>query len=116
MTKMTYVQALDIAINALTGSEGEVVDRLIALRASIEKKNSADKKPTKTQLANADIRNEILALLSDGVSRTISEIAEAIPALHDATSQRVSALLTPLMKDETIVREMVKRKAYFKMA
>lgn len=114
MKNMTYAQALEIAI--ATVDNAEAVERLVALKASIDKKNSADRKPTKTQVENDNVRNEILALLSDGQARTISEIAEAIPALNDATSQRVSALLTPLMKSEMVVREMVKRKAYFKLA
>ena len=114
MKNMTYAQALEIAIATVDNTEA--VERLVALKASIDKKNSADRKPTKTQVENDNVRNEILALLSDGQARTISEIAEAIPALNDATSQRVSALLTPLMKSEMIVREMVKRKAYFKLA
>ena len=114
MKNMTYAQALEIAI--ATVDNAEAVERLVALKASIDKKNSADRKPTKTQVENDNVRNEILALLSDGQARTISEIAEAIPALNDATSQRVSALLTPLMKSEAVVREMVKRKAYFKLA
>ena len=37
--KMTYAKALDVAIAAV--SEGEVRDKLIALKASIAKKNSA---------------------------------------------------------------------------
>ncbi len=114
MKNMTYAQALEIAI--ATVDNAEAVERLVALKASIDKKNSADRKPTKIQVENDNVRNEILALLSDGQARTISEIAEAIPALNDATSQRVSALLTPLMKSEAVVREMVKRKAYFKLA
>ena len=114
MERMTYVKALDVVLATL--EDGEVKERLTALRASIEKKNSVDRKPTKTQVENGEIRQQILALLSDGVARTISEISESVPALRDATSQRVSALLTPLLKDETISREMVKRKAYFKIA
>lgn len=115
MRNMTYVQALEIAINSITDNT-EAVERLEALMASIVKKNSADRKPSKTQVENDGVRNDILALLSDGQARTISEIAEGVPALNDATSQRISALLTPLMKQELVVREMVKRKAYFKLA
>ena len=50
MTKMTYAMALEIAINAV--AEGEIRDKLIALKAQIEKKNSAERKPTKAQVAN----------------------------------------------------------------
>lgn len=114
MKNMTYAQALEIAIASVDNTEAK--ERLEALMASIVKKNTADRKPTKTQVENDAVRQEILAVLSDGQARTIAEITEAVPALHDATSQRVSALLTPLMKSEKVVREMVKRKAYFKLA
>ena len=106
MTKMTYVQALDVAINAV--SDDAVVEKLIALRTQIEKKNSADRKPTKAQVANDALKGEILTALTERMTAT--EVAERF----DISNQKASALLTALVKAEVVERTVEKRKAYFK--
>lgn len=105
MTKMTYAVALDVAINAV--ADGEAKDKLIALKAQIEKKNSADRKPTKTQVANDALKGEILMALTERM--TASEVAEKF----GISNQKASALLTALVKAEMVERTVDKRKAYF---
>lgn len=118
MTKMTYVLAVDTAINALTPMDnmGEVVEKLIALKASLVKRNSADKKPTKTQMENEGIKNEIMALMADGQARTVTEIMKAVPTLVEASNQKAANLVRQLKDAGELVREEIKRKAYFKIA
>jgi predicted HTH transcriptional regulator len=106
MTKMTYVNALDVAINGM--ADGEAKDKLIALRAQIEKKNSADRKPTKAQVANDAMKSDIVAWLTE--AHTATEIAENF----GVSNQKASALLTALVKAGTVERTVDKRKAYFK--
>ena len=106
MTKMTYVNALDVAINAV--ADGEAKDKLIALRAQIEKKNSADRKPTKAQVANDAMKSDIVAWLTE--AHTATEVAEKF----GVSNQKASALLTALVKAGTVERTVDKRKAYFK--
>ena len=111
MTKMTYVSALEVAINAV--SDGEVKDKLTALKAQIAKKNSVDRKPTKTQVANEQVKTEMVSYLSEQVDgKTAGEIAE----VFGISNQKASALLTSLVNDKAVVREVIKRKAYFKVA
>ena len=111
MTKMTYVTALDVAINAV--ADGEVREKLEALKAQIAKKNSAERKPTKAQEANEKIKAEMIAYLTTQDSgKSASEIADAF----GISNQKASALLTDLVNDKAIVREVIKRKAYFKVA
>ena len=111
MTKMTYVSALDVAINAV--SDTEVREKLEALRAQIAKKNSAERKPTKAQVANDELRDKIVTLLRASASAmTASEIADAF----GVSNQKVTALMGRLLEDEIVTREVVKRKAYFKVA
>ncbi len=106
MTKMTYAQALEVAINAV---DGEVAEKLIALKAQIEKKNSAERKPTKTQRENAEYREKILDLIAE-TPMTATEVAELI----GLTNQRVTALLTALVRAELVERTVEKGKARFK--
>lgn len=112
--KMTYTQALEIAIATI--GEGEVADKLTALKASITKRNTADRKPTKTQQANEGIKAEILEFLADGEAHTVSEIMEGVASLKDTSNQKAASLVRQLKDSGAIVREEVKRKAYFHLA
>ena len=112
--KMTYAKALDVAIAAV--SEGEVRDKLTALKASIEKKNSAERKPTATQTANEGYKEAILDALEVGKGYTITDLIKGVPALSDLTNQRVSAIVRQMVEAGTLKREEIKRKAYFSLA
>ena len=112
MTKLTYSQALEVAINAV---DGEVAEKLKALKASIDKKNASkgERKPTATQKANVGIKEEILVVLADG-AKTVTEVAKALDG--ELSNQKVSALLRQLIADGKVERFEEKRKAYFKVA
>ena len=114
MKKMTYVDALNFAISNLDNAE--VVEKLTALRDATAKRNSADRKPTKTQTANEGIKSDILAVLADGKARTVTEIMAEVPSLADASNQKAASLVRQLKDANLITREEVKRKAYFKIA
>lgn len=114
MKKMTYVEALNIAI--ATVDNAEAVERLTALRDATMKRNSADRKPTKTQEANEAIKAEILEVMADGVARTVTEIMSAVPSLADASNQKAASLVRQLKDSGALTREEIKRKAYFKVA
>ena len=106
MTKMTYTMALEIAINAVADN-AEVAEKLTALRAQIEKKNSAERKPTKAQVANDALKGEILTALTERMTAT--EVAEKF----SISNQKASALLTAMVKGGIVERTVDKRKAYF---
>lgn len=113
MKKMTYVEALNVAIEL---TEGEVQEKLIALRDATAKRNAADRKPTKTQEANEAIKAEIMRFLADGQLHTVTEIMAGVPSLAEASNQKASALVRQLLESGAVEREEVKRKAYFKLA
>lgn len=87
--------------------------------ALLDKKNSADRKPTATQIANEAIKSEILALMADGKSRTVSEIMKTVPSLVGASNQKATSLVRQLADDNgarpnsPLVRSEIKGKAYF---
>lgn len=117
--KTTYRSAVQYALDHLTDAPADVLDKLNALSESLAKKASAERKPTAKQNANANYKNDIIALLADGEARTVTDIFKGVEAwAHDETMTpaRVSALLTQLKRDNLIVREEIKRKAYFKLA
>lgn len=114
MKKMTYVDALNAAIAVVT--DEAVVEKLTALRDATAKRNAADRKPTKTQQANEAIKADILAFLADGAAHTVTEIIEGTPSLNGASNQKAASLVRQLVDSNAVVREEVKRKAYFKLA
>ena len=116
MEKMTYVKALDAAIATLSADQSEVKEKLEALKASIAKKNSAERKPTATQTANEGYKEAILGALEIGKGYTITDLIKGVHALSDLTTQRVSAIVRQLVEAGTLKREEIKRKAYFSLA
>ena len=113
MEKLTYSKALDVAISAV--AEGEVRDKLIALKASLEKKNSAERKPTATQTANEGFKDAILNGIDPDGKYTITDLIKAVPEIAELSNQRVSAIVRQMVEAGSLVREEIKRKAYFSL-
>lgn len=113
MTKMTYATAIDFAINAIDNEE--VIEKLSALKAQLVKKSSAERKPTATQRENVGFKEAIVSALGDG-KYTITDIMKSVPEVSALSNQRVSALVRQLVADGVLVREEIKRKAYFSLA
>lgn len=110
--KMTYVKALEIAMKAVEDNK-EVTEKLEALKESISKKNSAERKPTATQKANEEYKKAILSFMEVGKKYTISELMKEVVELADLSNQRVSALVRQLKDSDLVERTEEKRKAYF---
>ena len=110
--KMTYVKALEIAMKAVEDNK-EVTEKLEALKESISKKNSAERKTTATQKANEEYKKAILSFMEVGKKYTISELMKEVVELADLSNQRVSALVRQLKDSGLVERTEEKRKAYF---
>lgn len=113
MEKMTYVKALEVAVNCEALS-AEVREKLEALKVQQEKRNSGEKKPTKVQQANVAVKAHVVEVLSGlGKPVTVSELMQADAELGAMSNQKVSALLSQMVKSGEVVRSEEKRKAYF---
>ena len=91
----------------------EFIDHEVEL---LSKKNSAEKKPTAQQVANAGIVTAIIEGMEPNRLYTVTEVIKSIPACADLTNQRVSALVRQLMDAGRVKRTEDKRKAYFSLA
>ena len=111
----------------LTLSEVKADARLVAYCENelklLDKKNvaSGEKKLTEKQTQNETYKVAILDYLNEvsPAHKSISEIWENVSVLSECkemTGQRISALLTQLIKAEKVIRVEEKRKAYFKVA
>lgn len=115
MEKMTNVKALSYILTSCDLPE-DVKAKVEAMKASYEKKATAERKPTPTQVENATHKASILAVLADGNQYTISDLMKAVPELADLSNQRVSAIVRQLTLTGEVQRIEDKRKAYFKLA
>lgn len=115
MEKMTNVKALDYVL-ANCEITDEVKEKLVKMREQFVKKNSAERKPTATQTENAGLKTAIVDGMEVGKQYTITDLMKSIPALADLSNQRVSAIVRQLKDEGTLVREEIKRKAYFSLA
>jgi hypothetical protein len=109
MTKADYFMQI-MANYPLTEDEKAFVEHELELLA---KKNSADKKPTAQQVANAGICEAIYEGMEDGKMYTITDIIKEVPACAELTNQRVSALVRGMIGTK-VERIEEKRKAYFR--
>lgn len=114
-TKMTYVAALTFAIENLTDAPADVIEKLTALKEQTEKRNSADRKPTKVQVANVALQNIVLSVLT-AEPATVTEIMAKHPDLSALSNQKVSALVNALVDAGKAVKTVEKRKSYFALA
>jgi hypothetical protein len=122
--KFTKRMALE---TLLTLSDVQADTRLIAYCENelrlLDKKNvsSGEKKLTDKQVQNNNFKSCILEYLGAVAPehKSISEIWDNVHELSscdEMTGQRISALLTQLIKAGKVVRVEEKRKAYFKVA
>lgn len=81
----------------------------------LNRKNTVDKKPTATQVANEGIKADIKAFLDahKGEKFTVSALMKSVPAIADASNQKVSSLMRQMVLDGQADRIEDKRKAYF---
>lgn len=112
--KTTYAAALNYI---LTNCElpAEIAERVEALKAQIEKRNSAERKPTKAQVANEGLKGEVLNALS-AEPATVTEIMAKSEVLAALSNQKVSALMNALVEEGKATKTVEKRKSYFSLA
>lgn len=113
--KMSYVSAIDAALSGAP-IEGEVRERLTALRESVAKRATRKAGPTKAQIANAAIAEKIVAAMVSGEVYGTAEIAGLVPELEGATPQKISPLMRKLAESGQVVAEKVKGKQTYRLA
>ena len=80
----------------------------------LDRKNTVDKKPTKTQQANEGIKTAVLESMEDNRLYSISEMLKAFPVCADMSNQKLSSLVRQMVADKQVERIEEKRKAFFR--
>lgn len=104
-------------ILAVVADNAEMVEFINHEIELLNRKSSAVRKPTKNQLENEGFKADIVDYLKDAdAPKTIKELQTAIPSLADLTNQRITHLLTDLVKAETLTKNYVKKTPYYSVA
>lgn len=123
--KMTQKEALGYVLENCEIPE-KVSDKLKAMIAQIEKKSaSGSGKLTKGQEANAEFKMAIIEEMTANPNKiyTITDLIKSIDVLSEyrdgegnpISNQKVSALVSQLVKDGKVERITEKRRSYFKI-
>ena len=113
--KMTNRKALTYCIDTYD-LPTEVKDKLTAMVAALDKKASAERKPTAKQTENADVRSAVVAFINEnaeGDGFTCSDLIKVCPAVEGKSNQYVSAILRQAVLAGELSKGTVKRRTYF---
>jgi hypothetical protein len=111
--KMTIVEQYEAIIGKVEGVLSAEEIAFLQERADLHAKKNASRKPTKTQEENELLKEKIMELMADGVSRTVTDIQKAVAI---ETNQKASALVRQLRECDLLTRQEVKGKAWFTKA
>lgn len=119
MTMTEHYNAIKALLNGET-VEGYTVEQAVEFIngrvTQVAKKNATptgERKPTKTQLENKGIKEQIVAVMADnGNPMTVGEVMKE---LGIESNQKVTSLLTQLVKASAVKRTEVKGKPYYSL-
>ena len=118
MEKKTTKREMFNIIKTAMADNAEVVAFVDHELELLARKNSAERKPTVNQLDNKKIKKVVLEKIGTH-SYTITEIIKNVLAnteWADLTCSRMTAIATQMAEDGDLIRDVVKRKAYYKKA
>ena len=120
MTKKERFERIMAKYN-LTADEKDFIAHEIELLDKRRNSKNGDRKPTAKQAENADYKDIILEYLADHPDEkfTITDLWKNVPELAgnpDMSNQRISSLVRQLLLENLVIRNEIKRKAYFSIA
>ena len=124
MTKLTNVLALEMVLGMKeVQANVELVEKLTKMKEQFEKKNKssvgADGKKVLTaeQKKNEGLKETILEVLTRYEEpKQIKELIAENEELASYTGQKISALITQLLRDEKVVKVIDKKASKFQIA
>ena len=82
----------------------------------LNKKNSAERKPSPKQVENEALKGEIADWMEHGVKYTAAEVTKTCPACEGFHTNKISALLSQMGKSGVLTVTEEKRKHYYALA
>jgi hypothetical protein len=115
-TKRDRFNAL-LAIPAVA-ENADLVDFINHEIELLDKKNTAERKPTAKQVENAGFKSDILAWMEPATQYAAADVVKGVPSIVAAGlyANRVTAMLTQLVNDGSLIRAEDKRKSFYSLA
>ena len=111
--KMTIVEMYEKVIEKAKGVLSEEEIKFLEERAEMHSKKNANRKPTKAQAENEEIKAKILEVMESGMAYTVTYFQKAVGLERN---QKASALVRQLKESDLVIRKEEKGKAYFTKA
>ena len=110
--KMTNVKAVEFVLSDEFVLPEDVRERLTALHDSLVKRASAERKPTKAQIASAEARNSIPERMEQGARYSATDIGK----LFGESSQWATPKLSALVTAGVLTKTVEKGKSFYSLA
>ena len=115
--KMTNRKALTYALENCD-LPAEVAEKFAAMIAALDKKNTAERKPTAKQTENEAVRAALVEFINDNFTEgengfTCGDLLKVCPAVEGRSNQYVSAILRQAVLAGEVSKGSVKRRTYF---
>lgn len=83
----------------------------------LERKSATPKKPTATQVENESFKSTLVEFFSNAnEKKSIKEIQSEVPEVAQLSNQRITHLLTDLIKNGTLTKTYEKKVPYYSIA
>lgn len=116
MEKITRMSAMDYVLENCEVPT-EVREKLVTIRDSFARKATTERKPAKEQIENDRLRAVLVDFMQSEEQYTITDFIKGIEGFEEFSSQKVSGLLSPLVKSGVVARvKGEKNKTYFRKA
>lgn len=124
ITKAMRFEDIKALLNGETVTYGTTVEQAVEFidkeMGLLARKNSSDKKPTKTQQENEKYKVLICDFLANKPEEkkgyTCTEVIKLVPELNEFSTQKIAPLMRQLENAGKVVREEVKGKTLFHLA
>ena len=119
---MTKKEMLKNIINLVEGrnceaSHVEIVEFCSHEIELLEKKSTTPKKPTATQVENESFKSTLVEFFSGATEKkSIKEIQSEVPEVAQLSNQRITHLLSDLVKNGTLAKVYEKKTPYYSLA
>ena len=110
-TKKQMFEGL-LAMPTITEEQKKFIEHELEL---LTKKNSGEKKPTATQVANEALKTAIADGMEVNRLYTVTEVIKEVPACAGLTNQKVSPLMNAMVESGVLTKVVEKRRSYFKL-
>lgn len=111
--KTTYKTALDYAIDNLVDAPDDILEKLQNLKFQLEKKSTAERKPTKEQEANLATAIALADFLRENGEKTSAEIRTEFTPCIGMTPQKLVGICKRGVEEGILSKREEGRRTYY---